>query len=67
MTFHPITRRAAANLSILGGVIAKLAGPAAFSSAAQTVRSLVLPLMRMTPFSPSDRISPSVEALFGVK
>jgi hypothetical protein len=33
----------------------------------QTVRSLVLPPIRMTPLSLSDRISPSVEALSGVK
>ena len=67
MSFHPSTRRAAANLSIFAGVITRLADPTGFASAPQTVRSLVLPPMRMTPLSPSDRISPSVEALFGVK
>ena len=43
------------------GVITKLAGPTGLRSAPQTVRSLVLPPIRMTPFSPSDRISPSAE------
>ena len=67
MSFHPSTRRAAANLSIVAGAITRLAGPTGFASTPQTARSLVLPPMRMTPFSPSARISPSVEALFGVK
>jgi hypothetical protein len=49
MSFHPSTRRAAANLSIFAGVITKLVGPAALSWEPQTVRSLVLPPIPMAP------------------
>jgi len=41
MSFHPSTRRAAANLSIFAGVITKLAGSAWFTSAAQMVRMIM--------------------------
>ena len=61
----PNARMNAASRSMLAGQIAKASG--AIGSAFQTVRSLVLPPMRITPSGPSSRTSPRMEALSGVK
>jgi hypothetical protein len=67
MSFHPTSRRTAAKPSISAGVTTKLSRDIGSSLARQTVRSLVLPPMRMTPSRPSNRINPSTDLLSSVK
>jgi hypothetical protein len=51
---------------MLAGVMTKLLDAVELASARQTVRSLVLPPMRITPSRPSNRIRPSSDELLAL-